>query len=39
MTIKERMAACQLFTDEDANYPEEAAELAAGRQKGKRRRY
>lgn len=36
MTIKERMAACQLFTDEDANYPEEAAELAAGRQKGKR---
>lgn len=35
MTIKERMACCQLFTDEDANYPEEAAELAALRQRGK----
>lgn len=35
MTIKERMAAGQLFTDEDAHYPEEAAELAAGRQRGK----
>jgi len=35
MTIKERMACCQLFTDEDANYPEEAAELARARQRGK----
>lgn len=25
MTIRERMAACQLFTDGDAHYPEEAA--------------
>lgn len=35
MTIKERMAACQLFTDDDAHYPEEAAKLAAARQRGK----
>ena len=35
MTIRERMAACQLFTDGDAHYPEEAAELAAARQRGK----
>ena len=35
MTIKERMAACQLFTDDDANHPEEAAQLAAARQRGK----
>lgn len=35
MTIKERMACCQLFTDEDSNYPEEAAELARARQRGK----
>lgn len=35
MTIKERMNACQLFTDDDAHYPEEAAELAAARQRGK----
>ena len=35
MTIKERMAACQLFTDDDAHYPEEAEELAKARQKGK----
>lgn len=35
MNIRERMAACQLFTDFDDHYPEEAAELAALRQKGK----
>lgn len=35
MNIKERMAKCQLFTDHDPNYPEEAAELARARQKGK----
>ena len=35
MTIKERMACCQLFTDEDENYPEEAAELERARQRGK----
>ena len=35
MTIKERMAACQLFTDDDAHYPQEAAELAAARHRGK----
>lgn len=35
MTIKERMAAYQLFTDDDAHYPEEAAELARARQRGK----
>lgn len=35
MNIRERMNACQLFTDDDAHYPEEAAELAAMRQKGK----
>ena len=35
MTIKERMAACQLFTDGDDHYPEEAAELEAARQRGK----
>ena len=35
MTIMERMAACQLFTDTDAHYPEEADELAAARQRGK----
>ena len=35
MTIRERMNACQLFTDDDAHYPEEAAELAAARQRGK----
>ncbi len=35
MTIRERMACCQLFTDEDPNYPEEAAELALARQRSK----
>lgn len=35
MTIKERMASLQLFTDDDAHYPEEAAELEAARQRGK----
>ena len=35
MTIKERMACCQLFTDHDDHYPEEAEELARGRQRGK----
>jgi galactoside O-acetyltransferase len=35
MNIQERMASCQLFTDHDANYPEEAAALAAARQRGK----
>ncbi|MDD3920258.1 MAG: maltose acetyltransferase domain-containing protein [Eubacteriales bacterium] len=35
MTIKERMAACQLFTDDDAHYPEEAEALARARQRGK----
>ena len=35
MNIRERMNACQLFTDDDAHYPEEATELAAMRQKGK----
>lgn len=35
MTIKERMAAGQLFTDHDSKYPDEAAELARARQKGK----
>ena len=35
MTIKERMACCQLFTDHDDHYPEEAEELARARQKGK----
>lgn len=35
MNIKERMASCQLFTDHDSNYPEEAAELACARQRGK----
>ena len=35
MTIRERMANCKLFTDEDPNCPEEAAELAAMRQRGK----
>ena len=35
MTIQERMAACQLFTDDDAHYPEEAAALAAARHRGK----
>ncbi len=35
MTIRERMAACQLFTDDDAHYPEEAAELEAARHRGK----
>ncbi|MNO69135.1 hypothetical protein D3C76_599840 [compost metagenome] len=31
MNIRERMASLQLFTDHDANYPEEAAELARAR--------
>ena len=35
MTIKERMACRQLFTDHDDHYPEEAEELARGRQRGK----
>ena len=35
MNIRERMASCQLFTDYDSNYPEEAAELARARQRGK----
>ncbi len=35
MNIQERMASCQLFTDHDANYPEEAAALARARQRGK----
>ena len=35
MTIKEHMACCQLFTDEDPHYPEEAAELERARQRGK----
>lgn len=35
MNIQERMANCQLFTDNDFHYPEEAAELACARQKGK----
>ena len=36
MTIKERMACIQLFTDRDPHYPEEAAELERARQRGKR---
>lgn len=35
MNIQERMASVQLFTDHDANYPEEAAALASARQRGK----
>ena len=35
MTIKERMASVGLFTDDDAHYPNEAAELAQARQRGK----
>lgn len=35
MNIRERMAACQLFTDHDPHYPEEAEELARARQRGK----
>jgi len=35
MTIRERMACCQLFTDHDDHYPEEAEELARARQRGK----
>jgi galactoside O-acetyltransferase len=35
MNIRQRMASCQLFTDHDSNYPEEAAELAHARQRGK----
>lgn len=35
MNIRERMASCQLFTDHDANYPEESAELARARHQGK----
>ena len=35
MTIKERMACCQLFADSDDNYPKEADELACARQRGK----
>lgn len=35
MNIQERMARCQLFTDHDSNYPEEAEELARARQRGK----
>ena len=35
MTIKERMASRQLFTDHDSNYPEEAVQLALARQRGK----
>lgn len=35
MNIRERMANCQLFTDDDPHYPEEAAELARARQRGK----
>lgn len=35
MNIRERMASIQLFTDHDHNYPEEAAELAKARQRGK----
>jgi galactoside O-acetyltransferase len=33
--IKERMACCQLFTDHDDHYGEEAEELARARQRGK----
>ncbi|MCG7378830.1 sugar O-acetyltransferase [Paenibacillus sp. ACRSA] len=35
MNIQERMASKQLFTDHDANYPKEAADLAKTRQRGK----
>lgn len=35
MNIRERMASKQLFSDDDANYPKEAAELAKARQRGK----
>ncbi|RKP48956.1 galactoside O-acetyltransferase [Cohnella endophytica] len=35
MNIQERMKSCQLFTDHDSNYPEEAAALARARQRGK----
>lgn len=35
MNIQERMSRCQLFTDHDSNYPEEAAALARARQRGK----
>jgi len=35
MTIRERIANCQLFTDDDMHYPEEAKELALARQRGK----
>ncbi len=35
MTIKERMASIQLFSDHDPNYPEEAEALAQARQRGK----
>lgn len=35
MTIKERMASCQLFANSDTNYSEEAAELEKARQRGK----
>ncbi|UPK41510.1 galactoside O-acetyltransferase [Paenibacillus pabuli] len=35
MNIQERMESKQLFTDHDANYPEEAAALARARQRGK----
>jgi galactoside O-acetyltransferase len=35
MTIKERMACRQLFTDHDNHYPEEAEELARAREHGK----
>jgi len=35
MNIRERMASKQLFSDDDANYPNEAAELAKARQRGK----
>jgi galactoside O-acetyltransferase len=35
MNILDRMSSVQLFTDHDANYPEEAANLARARQRGK----
>ncbi|MWV42520.1 galactoside O-acetyltransferase [Paenibacillus sp. HJL G12] len=35
MNIQERMASKQLFTDHDANYPKEAAELEKARKRGK----
>ena len=35
MTIIERMASCQLFSDDDEHYPEEAVELSIARQQAK----